>query len=150
MQRNGFSILFAINTFLVVIFSAPLGNAFKNKNKISMVGIGGLLVGLGMGMLAFCYSFPVAIIACVLYTLGEIIFFSVAQLICYQGAKSGKKGRSLGLYRTTFALARVAGPMTGGFIYMNLGSNMLWYSCALAGIGCYLACRIVRAASPPY
>lgn len=137
---TGVSILFSINSFLVVFFATPLGDYFGKYNKILMTGVGGFCIGIGMGMLSFAPTFNLAILACAIYTLGEIIFFCVVQFICYQHGASNKKGESLGLYRMIYAASRVAGPTAGGLIYHHLGSNMVWYISGILGIVCLCVC----------
>ena len=58
-----------------------------------MIGYGAFLMGFGMFMLNFSFVFYLAIIACVIYTMGEMSFFSVAQLVCYQEGGAQKKVR---------------------------------------------------------
>lgn len=135
------SILFAINAFIIVFFEAPLGNFIKDSNKIQMLGIGSLLIGFGMATLCISHLLAIAMLAAVIYTLGEIIFFSMAQLICYQKAKPGKKGHSIGLYRMVYATSRVAGPTLGALIYTNFSGDMIWIISAMLGIFCFTLCH---------
>lgn len=138
------SILFALNSFLVVFIETPLGNFLKNHNKILMIGIGGFLIGFGMFMLIFSYSFVLAIIACIIYTIGEIIFFCMTQLICYEKGAKKKKGHSLGMYRMVYATSRVIGPASGGLIYTQLGGNMVWYLSGIIGLLCFISCNYFK------
>ncbi len=134
------SVLFMINSLMVVLFEVPIGNFFSDYNKIFMVGLGGLFIGLGMCMLSFSHVFLLAVIACIVYTLGEIIFFCMVQLVCYQKADNRKKGRSLGLYRAFYGASRIIGPAAGGFIYYHISGEMVWYISGLIGIMCFAAC----------
>ena len=138
MGIKSFSILFTINTLMVVFLQAPVVDLFSTSNKVLMIGIGAFLLGFGMAMLVFSYTFPIAILACVVMTLGEIIFFAYSQLICYEEGDEGKKGHSLGTYRMVYAGSRIAGPLLGGFIYQTLGGNMLWYLCGVFGLICLM------------
>lgn len=138
------SILFAINAFMVVLIETPIGSYFRNSNKIQMIGIGSFFIGLGMFILSLSHLFIFAILSCMIYTLGEIIFFCMTQLVCYQKANHRKKGHSLGMYRTIYATSRVAGPALGGYIYSSLGGNMLWYISAVIGTVCLLACQYFK------
>lgn len=139
------SILFAINSFMVVFIETPVGAYFKDSNKIQMIGVGSFFIGLGMFLLSVSHLFIFAIVSCMLYTLGEIIFFCMAQLVCYQKSNQRKKGHGLGMYRTIYATSRVAGPVLGGYIYANLGGNMLWYISAIIGTLCLFACQLFKA-----
>lgn len=136
LGMNAISILFAINSFLVVFFATPLGDFFGKYNKILMTGLGGFCIGTGMCMLTFSSTFNLAIMACVLYTFGEIIFFCIVQFICYQKGADNKKGESLGLYRMVYASSRVAGPTAGGLIYHHFGGDMVWYLSGILGTLC--------------
>jgi MFS family permease len=138
---HGFSMLFTLNTILVILLQIPLVNYFGQYNKLQMVGYGGFALGFGMFLISISNIYLVAIIACVIYTLGEMLFFSIANLICYQNAPQNKQGHQLGLYRMTYASSRVVGPITGGAIYHHFGANLLWYVCGIIGLLCLLACK---------
>lgn len=137
------STLFALNALLVVALGVPLGNYFKQYNKVMMVGVGALLMGLSMCMLGLAHIFTWVIAACILYTIGEIIFFSMAQLVCYQNSPTQKRGRSLGAYRMIYAASRIAGPSVGGFLLMR-GGVMLWLVCGLLGVISFVLCWAVN------
>jgi len=144
LEVKAVTYVFALNAFLVVIMSAFLSDFIKLYNKILMVGIGGFLIGCGMFMLVLPTSLIFLISACIIYTIGEIIFFGVAQLICYENGLQNKKGKSLGLYRTIYATARVIGPALGGSIYAGLGSKLLWILSGVVGLMCLLICNYFK------
>ena len=138
------SILVTLNTLLIVLFATPLGNVVGKYNKIAMLGLGGFFIGLGMFMLSQSATFLLVIFACIIYTAGEIIFFCMAQLICYQQGLSTKKGRNLGLFRTAYASSRVIGPAAGGWIYHVFGGNMIWYLSGVIGLACLISCQLFK------
>ncbi len=137
---TGTSILFALNPILIVLFQTPLVTSFSEFNKILMVGIGIFLMGLGTFILAFTNTFTVAIISCIIYTVGEMISFSMAQLVIYQQMDEKKKGLGFGLYKTIYGLSTVVGPALGGAVYHQLGANMVWYLSGVIGLVCFVAC----------
>lgn len=137
---SGFSVLFMVNTFLVVTMQTPIGEIIIKKNALLMVGIGSLLLGLGMGLVALSSLFSMLIVACIIYTIGEMLLFSMAQLVCYEHAPESKKGQQLGLFRMVFAASRVAGPLLGGIIYYHLGGDVLWYLSGVLGMLCFSLC----------
>jgi len=141
---SGVSILFALNSILIVVFQTPLVDFFGSYNKVLMIGVGAFLMGFGMFMLNFSFVFMMAIIACIIYTIGEMLFFSIAQLVCYQSSDEKKRGQSLGLFRMIFALSIFVGPATGGFIYHHLGANFVWDVCGIIGVACLMACHYYR------
>ncbi len=135
---KGVSYLFILNTLLVVLFEVPIGNFTIRFNKVIVVGCGCFLIGFGMFLLSMSSLFILAALACVIYTVGEILFFSMAQLLCYDSGS--KKGRALGMFRTIYASSRAVGPVAGGFIYSYLGGQIVWYLSGLIGIICFTIC----------
>lgn len=139
------TILFAINSFIVVIASAVVCELIKEYNKLMMVGLGGFLIGFGMFMLTFSHWFVIAIFSCLVYTFGEIIFFSVSQLLCYQCGMENQKGTSLGIYRVVYASSRVLGPISGSLIYAQFGGDKVWIISGFIGTACILFCTFLYA-----
>lgn len=133
--------LLALNPLIIVLFQTPLVNRFNQVNKIFMIGFGSLLLGFGMLVLTFSHDFIWAILACVIYTSGEMFFFSMTQLVCYQMGEKHKKGKRLGIYQTIYALSVVTGPTAGGVIYHHLSGNVVWYLSGVIGLSCFLVCN---------
>lgn len=138
------SILFILDTVLIVLFQAPLINLLNNRNKIFTVGMGAFLMGLGMFVLSMSSTFILAIISCVIWTTGEMLFMSMARLVCYEKGADKKKGQSMGAFQATYAVSTVIGPAIGGFIYQYLGGNMLWYLSGMIGLFCLIACTYYK------
>ena len=143
MAIHAVSILFALNSLLVVLVETPLCPLVANQNKMTMLGIGALLIGIGMCMLTLSTVFAIAVLACVVYSIGEIIFFSMAQFLYYEQGEDGKKGSSIGTYRMTYAMSRVIGPAAGGYIYYHYSGEMVWYISAIIGLVCFVALFLV-------
>ncbi len=140
LGMNAISILFFLNTLLVILFEVPIGNFLGGYNKIMLLGIGSFLVGAGLFLLSISSLFILALLSCFIYTIGEIVFFSVAQLVCYQKSSEKNKGHGLGLFRMIFASSRVMGPLLGGSIYYHFGGKMLWYVSGVIGVFCFVGC----------
>lgn len=136
MGSQSFGILFTLNAVLIVLFQAPVINSLGHINKILLIGTGAFLLGIGMFLLNIAYTFQIAIFSCLIMTTGEMLFFPVAQFICYENGPSNKKGHSLGTYRTVYASSRIVGPAIGGFIYQHAGSDYLWTFCFIIGLLC--------------
>ncbi|MBV9576868.1 MAG: MFS transporter [Gammaproteobacteria bacterium] len=144
MGMHAFSFFFFLNTCLVVIFQNSLVNQFSNYNKLIMIGVGSFLIGFGMLLLNFSFFFFIALLSCVIYSAGEMIFFSIVQLFCYQQGRDDRKGSSLGAYRMVYASSRFIGPTVGGSIYYYLGRHSLWYISGLIGFVFLLLCNHFR------
>lgn len=138
---HAFSIFFFFNTCLVVIFQNYLVNKLSDKNKVLMIGVGSFFIGSGMLLLTFSIYFVFALLSCIVYSVGEMIFFSMVQLFCYQRGSYNRKGSSLGAYRMVYASSRFIGPTVGGSIYYYLGGNTMWYFSGLTGLVFLLLCN---------
>lgn len=138
MKAVGF--LFFLNCFLIVFFQDPFVHLFRNQNKIIMTGVGSFMLGFGMFMLAFSSTFFLVILSCIIYTMGEMLFFSLAQYICYHSGSQQDRGKNLGIYRTVYACSRVLGPVGGGVVFSYLGGHLLWLVCGMIGVLTLLAC----------
>jgi len=136
---GGFGFIFALNTFVVVFLQIPISNMSKAYNNIFVIGLGVFLLGLGMAMLIFTHYFSWIIFACIVYTLGEILFFSIAQYTCYQATATHNKGQIQGLYRAIYASSRFIGPAMGGLIYQAFTAKILWTSCGVIGGLCLVS-----------
>ncbi|WP_367606745.1 MFS transporter [Legionella sp. W05-934-2] len=137
---QGVSILFLLDTFLIVLFQAPLTNLLSEQNKFLVTGTGALLMGFGMLVLCYASNFSLAIISCIIWTTGEMLFVSTAQLLCYESSQADKKGQSLGLFQSVFALSNIIGPVLGSSIYQYWGGYLLWYISGGIGILCFMLC----------
>jgi MFS family permease len=137
MGMKSFSILFTVNTLMVVLFQTVLVDRFKKNNKISIIVFSVFFLGFSMLILKYSCNFSIALLSMIIMTIGEILFFSISQFICYEKSANNKKGQNLGIYRMVFACSRIAGPCVGAFIYQQFGSPQLWSFCF--GLGLILA-----------
>lgn len=144
MGVGGIGFLFTMNSLLVVLFQTPLVNKFSKSNSIHMMGIGAFFFALGMFMLVIPLGFVWAVASCVVYTLGEMVFSAMAQLVCYDHAAADKKGRGLGLYQATNGFGLVVGPAVGAWVYQHAGDGALWYTCGGLGLFCLIACSYYK------
>ncbi len=75
MENKSFGILFIINAWIVVLFQTPIMSYLADFQKITLVSVGLFLLGFGLWMLNIAYSYDIAILACIIMTIGEIMFF---------------------------------------------------------------------------
>lgn len=135
-------VLFAINSGMIVFLQTPLVNLVKQKNKLVVMAVGALLFGLGMMMLNFSFLFLIAMLACIIFTIGEMLFISMTQSVIYESGAANKKGRCLGYYQSTFACSMIAGPALGGLVYHYFSGEMVWYISGLIGFICFILCLL--------
>lgn len=129
-----FSYLFLINTACIVIFQVPLLAFLKKKLNILMItGSGVFFIGFGMFLLPFGDSYYYAICSCLVWTLGELLFFSTIQVLIFEKASQHAKGKAMGVYQMITAFGNMSGPALGSWLYHFMNSTVLWYCCGLLG-----------------
>jgi MFS family permease len=136
MGMKSVSILYLLDTFLIVFVQAPLTNALINSNRMIVMGIGAFMMGIGMFILSLSNIFALAVLSCLVWTTGEMLFMPMSELLCYENGGAKRKGRAIGTYQSVYAISAVIGPATGGYIYQHLNGNVVWYLCAILGIIC--------------
>lgn len=140
---HGISFLFALNPIMIVLFQNHLVKLFEDSNKLFVIGLGAFLMGASMFVLNFSYFYIMVVIACAAYTVGEMLFFSMAQFVCYEKSDSNKKGKGLGFFQMIYASSVFIGPTLGGSIYDHFGGETVWAFCGFLGLLCLLFCLTV-------
>ena len=132
LNEKDISLLFALSGIIIACFQVPITNIFRNKNTNFVCALGGLLVCFGFLVLVWAKSDALITLSCILWTLGEIIFFP-AQLAMIIRLSKKNKGRNMGIYQMIFSLASFVSPALGTTIYAY-DQNILWYCCGFTGI----------------
>jgi predicted MFS family arabinose efflux permease len=132
--------LFALNSILIVLFQTPLLHSMRSLNRILLMGAGAALLAFGFYILIFQSGFWILLMSCIIYTLGEMIFTTMSQLLMY--AHTQKKGQGIGLYQSINASSMIVGPSLGGLIYAHWGGQALWTSFGGLGLLCLLLCLV--------
>ncbi len=129
-----FSYLFLLSTLLIVAVQMPLLTYLHKFNANYTAGVGALFLGLGFALLPLSVSYSMAIFSCVLWTLGEILFFSTVQVLVYERAKEHNRGHYMGVYQAVYTFALMLGPIGGSTVYGYLHGDILWYGCGALGV----------------
>ena len=128
-----FGILSAINTVLIIIAEVPLNNMMANMAYGRSMFIGALLAAIGFGAMAIARDTAPLIVAIIIWTAGEMIFFPVTAAYASEIAPPKKLGEYMGYFQMTFSFAFSAGPWLGTVVYQNYGSVVLWSGALVTG-----------------
>ncbi len=139
LNAQQYSYLFLINCILIVLLQIPVLNALKRFDQYLIAGVGIFMLGGGLIILPFATSYGVAIFSCVVWTLGEILFFAMVQALFYECASEGYKGKAMGIYQMLWGLANMTGPVIGTWVYQFYNGDLLWYACGALGLLSLLA-----------
>lgn len=145
LGQRGVSILFMLDTVLIIFFQAALVRLTKAWSPFFILGMGGFCMGLGMGCLSIVNTFYGAMMLGICWTVGEMLFIPSMQLQCVTYGAQHKKGLSLGCFQSMFALSAMIGPLLGGALYAVDQGISLWrlsgmVGCLLCGLCLYLQC----------
>jgi predicted MFS family arabinose efflux permease len=121
-----FGLFGAINTVLIIFLEVPLNSWMNETPYKNSLMIGALLAGIGFGGFAIASTTFPLIIAIVVFTFGEMIFFPTTAAFTSEISPTDRRGEYMGYYQMTFSFAFSAGPWLGTIIYENYGTSVLW------------------------
>jgi MFS family permease len=139
-QQYGMTI--ALNGLLIILVTIPVSNMAAKWPRFETIAIAALLLGLGFGVTALASNLAGFALSVAIWTLGEIAATSVAPAIVADLSPIELRGLYQGIFGAAWGLAYFLGPLVGGWVYENLGSNALWIGCLIVGIVlafCYYA-----------
>lgn len=136
-----FSYLFLINSALIVLVQVQLLHFLQRFRQYFIVGVGAVLIGLSMPVLLLGTGYHLAILSVLLWTAGEILFFSTVQVLIYNRAHESRKGKHMGIYQIIYSGSAMLGPVIGGYTYHFFNGALLWVMCGVAGLVCFMIFR---------
>jgi MFS family permease len=129
-----FGLFGAINTVIIIFLEVPLNNWMNDTPYRKSLIIGALLAGIGFGGFAIATTTIPLVIAIVVFTFGEMIFFPITAAYTSEIAPADRRGEYMGYYQMTFSFAFSAGPWLGTVVYQNYGSVILWSGALVFGL----------------
>jgi MFS family permease len=129
-----FGLFGAINTVMIIFLEVPLNNWMNDTPYKKSLIIGALLAGIGFGGFAIANTVVPLVIAIIVFTFGEMIFFPITAAYTSEIAPANKRGEYMGYYQMTFSFAFSAGPWLGTVVYQHYGSVILWIGALLFGL----------------
>lgn len=128
-----FGIITSYNGLLVVLVELPLTSVTRKYRARTVIIIGYLLIGIGMAMAAWSSTIPMFFLVMTIFTLGEIISMPMVPTYLARVAPEDKRGRYMGVFGLTWAMALLLGPKFGLAVY-EVNPQMWWYLCGAFGV----------------
>lgn len=122
-------LIFAVNTALIVIFEMVLIESVGRWAPLKVVAFGSLFLAAGFGLLPWVTDLPTLVFTVLLWTWGEMLTHPLCEGVAANMAPEENRGAYLGLYTATFSTALVLAPLSGNWVYQNLGWRPLWWGC---------------------
>jgi MFS family permease len=132
----------AVNGLLIILVTIPVSNMARRWPRFETVAVSAVLLGLGFGFTALATTLPLFTLSVVIWTLGEIAATSVGPTIIADLSPVELRGLYQGIFGAAWGLSFFIGPLAGGWVYENLGNDVLWISCLILGVilaFCYYA-----------
>jgi MFS family permease len=91
-------------------------------------------LGTGFGLTALAGSLAAFAFTVAIWTCGEVIGAAVAPVIVSEISPPEMRGLYQGIWGSSWGLAFFIGPVLGGFVFQQLGSDALWAGMFLIGL----------------
>lgn len=128
-----FGIITSFNGLLIVMVELPLTTITRRFPIRNVIIVGYLLIGLGMGLAAFASTVPMFLMVMAVFTMGEIIAMPMVPTYLAKLAPADRRGRYMGVFGLTWAMALLLGPKIGLVIYES-NPALWWYMCGMFGV----------------
>jgi MFS family permease len=128
-----YGIILGLNGAIVVLCEIPLSAWTRRLPPPRIIAVGFMLIGCGTGLNALADQPLEYAAAMAVMTVGEILSMSVSMAYAASLAPEALRGRYMGLYGLTWALALTAGPAAGLWTFAR-HPTLLWGACAILGV----------------
>jgi len=121
--------LIALNGIQIVLLQFPVTAFLRRFSRGWVIVSATLVTAVGFGLMAAARNIPEFAGTVVIWTFGEIMHASVALAIVSELAPPALRGRYMGVFFMTWALARTLGYPVGGQVFAAWGADAVWFGC---------------------
>jgi MFS family permease len=123
----------SLNGVIVVLLELPVIAWAQRQDRLSMVGLGSVLIGLAFGSLVFVETLPLLVGMVAVWTLGEILGSAASTAIAADRAPAHARGRYQSALGAMWSVAFAVGPILGTLVYER-NPSVLWWACGAVGL----------------
>lgn len=134
VSTQGFGYILSLNAAMVVLFQFAITSALSRYPRLMILAAGTLLYGIGSAMYGFVSVYALFLVAMVIITVGEMMFWPTAQSMAATFAPEDMRGRYMAMFGYTHALTMMVGPLLSGLLMDNADPRWLWYVSGLLGL----------------
>jgi MFS family permease len=133
LTAASFGLLIGLNGLLVLMLELPITGAVARRRPEYVLAIGNLLTGTGLALTGFATDMIWLSATVLMWTLGEMMYSSMANAYMSGLAPPSMVGRYQGLYGAVFTMGTGVGAAIGGVIYAT-SPWALWALVGVAGL----------------
>ncbi|MBX3394591.1 MAG: MFS transporter [Phycisphaerae bacterium] len=126
--------LVGMNGILIVIFQLPMTSLFSRFERMKVIAIGAVILGIGFGLTAFAKTGIHFAATVVIWTAAELMQAPFTQAVIADLAPVSMRARYMGVFTMSWSAAMMFGAPAGGYMLDKFGGQTLWFSCFYASI----------------
>lgn len=127
--------MMSVAGIIVVVAQLPLTRSLRSYPPIKIMVAGSLLFALGFGLFGIVTGYSLFMVAFVIITFGEMLFFPTQETIVARLAPEEMRARYMAISGIGFSLPNIFGPALGGYFLDKFDPHLFWY---LTGIVCII------------
>jgi predicted MFS family arabinose efflux permease len=141
IDSKSYGVMLSLSGLEVVLFQFWISRKIRRYPPFLMMMLGALFLTVGFGMIGFISGSAFFLVAVIIITIGEMVFYPTGQVLAANFAPEDMRGRYMAVYGLAWAIPATIGPAAAGLILDNYNPNLLWYVggilCAVAAISFY-------------
>jgi MFS family permease len=123
----------AINGLVIVLVSLQLNRYLARFSPFMTIAVAAILSGIGFGFNGLATTAPMFVISVIIFTFGELIANPVATTLIANVSPMQRRGFYQGIFGAAWGMANFVGPLVGGSVYEQYGSDAVWVLCLIVG-----------------
>ena len=144
LEEGSIGSILALNAIIIVCFEMILLRRLERIEPLHVAAVGGLMLGAGLAMLPLGPPLIFAVLATMVWTLGEMLLLPISTVIVASRAGPSNTGGYMGFYLVTFGIAFVVAPWLGTHVYEYYGPVLLWTATGIIGVLIAVGCLALR------
>lgn len=133
MAESDIGLLLAVNTVMIALFEMALLRLLEGLGRTRLVALGALFLGGGFALMPLGRGALFAALTVAVWTVGEMLAMPATSALVAEQGDEASRGRYMGVFSFSFAMANVLGPQLGARVYARRGGDALWLACGVAG-----------------
>lgn len=133
ISSRSYGLMLSVSGLEVVLFQIWISRIIRKYHPFLMMMLGALFFMVGFTMIGFVRGFGFFLLAVIIATIGEMIFFPTNKALAANFAPAELRGRYMAVYDLGWTIPATFGPAAAGLILDHYNPNLLWY---LGGVLC--------------